>query len=78
MRRMLAALKLADSSRMVVVSSSTSLLAPPMTPASATASVRVGDDQHLGDEGVLLAVQRRQRLARAGATDDDLPTRPAG
>ncbi len=50
--------KLALSNTMVVVSSVISLFAPPITPASATGLVRVGNDEHAGRESVVVAVER--------------------
>ena len=48
--RLLAALKLADSSSTVSVCGPISLLAPPMTPAEADGVLGIGDDQVLGGQ----------------------------
>ena len=57
--------------RRALSSAPTSLAAPPMTPASACASERVGDHEILGVERALLAVERRELLARPCAPHDD-------
>ena len=47
------------------------LRSPPITPAIAIGPFRVGDQQRLGIERHLLAVEQQQRLAAAGAPHDD-------
>ena len=55
------------------VSAPTSVSAPPITPAMATARspATVGDEEVGGVERAVDVVQRRDPLARAGAADDD-------
>ena len=53
---------------------STSLSAPPMTPATATGLFGVGDHQHVGLKLALAAVDECQLLAGPGAADDDAPS----
>ncbi len=60
---MLDALKHALSRTMRVVVAEIALSAPPMTPASATAPLRIGDDQIRWVELVSFAVERSQFLA---------------
>ena len=74
-RRTLAGWKCAHSSSTRVVAGVTSLSAPPITPASASGRVAVADDQVVGVERALLAVERGQLLARLarGARRSALP-----
>ena len=65
----------ADSTSTAVVAGETSVAAPPITPAMATASPRVGDDAHPRLQGVGLVVDGLDGLAGRGTADDDL--RPA-
>ena len=56
--------KFAASSRTVVVPSPISVSSPPMIPASAIAALGVGDQQVVGHELAVDAVERAQPLAR--------------
>ena len=74
-RRMEPGAKYALSSSTVRVESRTSVLAPPITPATATARVGVGDHEHRVAERPALPVQGHHRLARPGPPDDDVAAR---
>ena len=74
-RRTLFGSKNALSSTMVFVVSLTSDRPPPITPATACALSRVGDDQHLRIERAIDAVERRDALARCRAANPDFAAR---
>ncbi len=68
-RRTDAGLKYALSNATTLVASETSERRPPMTPATACACCRIGDDQHVAVELSLDAVERRDRFALVRTTN---------
>ena len=72
---MLVPFQLATSSRTLVVASETSETWPPMIPAIPDGPVLVADEDGLGVEAALLAVEGRHRLALLGGAHRQRPVR---